>query len=269
MRRRRAARGAHRLPRVTAPSVLPEEQRRTLTPNSSLTLVLTRLHVLPKELRHARLAAQQGSARQLARRARLRDELAQVRRLSMCAARVQDVAVHLGAPPPPARRDDRPASVVLPLAPGGKVLIFLPHCHATPDETLACLRFFPTADAESTAAAWRAAASISVVQLPCCGYVWHDTLLGQPADVDFLDARVCTTARSVRVWRNAAAAFDFRASACGPGVPVGRLSVLARDGETQARKRQEHRQVRRAKDERKSKQKAERERRSTHHACPS
>ena len=42
-------------------------------------LALGRPHVLPKELRHARLAAQQGSARQLARRARLRDELGQVR----------------------------------------------------------------------------------------------------------------------------------------------------------------------------------------------
>ena len=42
-------------------------------------LALGRHHVLPKELRHARLAAQQGSARQLARRARLRDELGQVR----------------------------------------------------------------------------------------------------------------------------------------------------------------------------------------------
>jgi len=186
--------------------------------------------------------------------------------------------VHLGAPPPPARRDDRPASVVLPLPPGGKVLVFLPHCHATPDETLACLRFpAAAADADAADAAGatgnadadadaadagaaisRAAASISVVQLPCCGYVWHDTLLGQPADVDFLDARVCTTARSVRVWRNAAAAFDFRASARGPGVPVGRLSVLARDGETQARKRQEHRQVKGAKNDRKQAQKARR-----------
>ena len=198
--------------------------------------------------------------------------------------------MHLGGPPPPARRDDRPANVVLPLPSRGKVLVFLPHCHATPDETLACLRFpaAAAAAAATTAAATAAAAaaaaaaadadadanadaavSISVVQLPCCGYVWHDTLLGQPADVDFLDARVCTTARSVRVWRNAAAAFDFRASARGPGVPVGRLSVLARDGETQARKRQEHRQVKGAKNERKKAQKAQRERRSTHQACPS
>jgi hypothetical protein len=64
----------------------------------------------------------------------------------------------------------------------------------------------------------------------------------------------------VRVWRNAAAAFDFRASARGPGVPVGPLSVLARDGETQARKRQEHRQVKGAKLERKKAQKAQRSR---------
>ena len=124
-----------------------------------------------------------------------------------------------------ARRDDRPAKVVLPLPPGGKVLVFLPHCHATPDETLACLRFpaaaanaanadadddanavaanaanadaddntnaaaANAANADDAAAAGesagaagamrRAAASISVVQLPCCGYVWHDTLLGQ------------------------------------------------------------------------------------------
>ena len=66
------------------------------------------------------------------------------------------------------------------------------------------------------------------------------------------------TPTEVRVWRNAAAAFDFRASARGPGVPVGLLSVLARDGETQARKRQEHRQVKGAKLERKKAQKAQR-----------
>ena len=86
--------------------------------------------------------------------------------------------------------------MALPLPPGGKVLVFLPHCHATPDETLACLRFpaaaanAANADAAAAAAAAaesadaagampHAAASISVVQLPCCGYVWHDTLLGQ------------------------------------------------------------------------------------------
>ena len=85
----------------------------------------------------------------------------------------------------------------------------MPHCHATPDETLACLRFPAAAanaanaaaanaanaaadanaaaesaesaaeSADATGAMPRAAASISVVQLPCCGYVWHDTLLGQ------------------------------------------------------------------------------------------
>ena len=111
--------------------------------------------------------------------------------------------------------------MALPLPPGGKVLVFLPHCHATPDETLACLRFPAAAanaanaadaaadaanaaaaaadaanaaaaaaaaaesaesaaeSADATGAMPRAAASISVVQLPCCGYVWHDTLLGQ------------------------------------------------------------------------------------------
>ena len=73
--------------RVEAPSserCAQAASRHGLTPNVpaltlTLTLTLTRAHVLPKELRHARLAAQQGSARQLARRARLRDELAQVR----------------------------------------------------------------------------------------------------------------------------------------------------------------------------------------------
>ena len=77
----------------------------------------------------------------------------------------------------------------------------------------------------------------------------------------FLTLTLCSpdpTPTEVRVWRNAAAAFDFRASARGPGVPVGLLSVLARDGETQARKRQEHRQVKGAKLERKKAQKAQR-----------
>ena len=77
----------------------------------------------------------------------------------------------------------------------------------------------------------------------------------------FLTLTLCSpdpTPTEVRVWRNAAAAFDFRASERGPGVPVGLLSVLARDGETQARKRQEHRQVKGAKLERKKAQKAQR-----------
>ena len=59
--------------------------------------------------------------------------------------------------------------------------------------------------------------AIAVVQLPCCGYVWHGTALGQPPDVERLDGRICAAARTVRVWRDVSAHFNFGASARGLG----------------------------------------------------
>ena len=87
----------------------------------------------------------------------------------------------------------------------------LPHAHVTPDEALGCLRF--GGERERGAAV----PAIAVVQLPCCGYVWHGTALGQPPDVERLDGRICAAARTVRVWRDVSAHFNFGASARGLG----------------------------------------------------
>ena len=72
---------------------------------------------------------------------------------------------------------------------------------ATADDTSSAPDAAAVAAAAATAAAAAAArrpVTISVVQLPCCGYVWHDTVLGEPADFSGLDGRICTAARTVR-----------------------------------------------------------------------
>ena len=65
--------------------------------------------------------------------------------------------------------------------------------------------------------------TISVVQLPCCGFVFHSTALGRRPDVETLDGRVCAAARTVRVWRDVAHGFNFGASAEGLGADTARL----------------------------------------------
>jgi hypothetical protein len=91
-------------------------------------------------------------------------------------------------------------------------------------------------------------ATISIVQLPCCNFVHdattdhttspgppprtlpalspvvasqvhHATALGAPPDADYLDARIATCARAVRVWRDVSPGFDFDASRRRRGVP--------------------------------------------------
>ena len=61
--------------------------------------------------------------------------------------------------------------------------------------------------------------TISVIQQPCCGFCWHDRVLDAPPDHEYLDARIAASARSVRVWEDVSAGFDFRQSAVGRGVP--------------------------------------------------
>ncbi|EOD20631.1 hypothetical protein EMIHUDRAFT_241994 [Emiliania huxleyi CCMP1516] len=87
----------------------------------------------------------------------------------------------------------------------------LPHAHVTPDEALGCLRFGYERERGA------AVPAIAVVQLPCCGYVWHGTALGQPPDVERLDGRICAATRTVREWRDVSAHFNFGASARGLG----------------------------------------------------
>ena len=147
---------------------------------------------VPKELRHANLLSQEASDAARAQRARLRTELRSIARLRLLPCRAEEAAVWVAA---------RVTSVV----------VMLPHAHVTPDEALGCLRFGGERERGS------AVPAIAVVQLPCCGYVWHGTALGQPPDVERLDGRICAAARTVRVWRDVSAHFNFGASARGLG----------------------------------------------------
>ena len=130
---------------------------------------------LPKELRNDRDLVD--TAESAPARRRLAEALQHVERLEMRPCKVQDTEVEV-------------ASWCT------HVLLLLPHAHVTPDAALRCVRYSPEAAAAvaaSTAAAKLAPATttpeaptvdepiaasrprISMVQLPCCGYVWHDT----------------------------------------------------------------------------------------------
>jgi hypothetical protein len=222
---------------------------------------------LPKEHRNAAAQRPQHSARALERRRVLREQLARIDRLHLAAAFIggpQGVLVRLAAPgdgpqgqeqeqeqgqgqgqgqeqgqgqgqaawgSSQGRQEERQSAaagdVSVPLPPGGKVLIILPHAHVMPDVALACLRF------EGAALAAAPPAAVAVVQLPCCKFDWHDTVTGVRPDVEVLDPRVCARARCVRVWRDVSSRFDFAAAATGPGVQAEAWG----SSEAQARKR--------------------------------
>jgi hypothetical protein len=147
---------------------------------------------LPKELRHKGKAAQEATASVAAKREALKAALDQVDRLCLLAARAEECAVWVG---PGCRR----------------VVVVLPHAHVTPDQAISCLRFRHDMRGKEKGV------TISVVQLPCCGFVFHDTCLGARPDSEKLDGRVCTGARTVRVWRDVAPRFNFQASEAGRG----------------------------------------------------
>ena len=181
---------------------------------------------LPKEHRNISALNQQHSERGLERRRAMRAGLARVERLHLTASFVggpQGVRLRMaveGQWRQEQKREEEPAptrsgkDVCLPMVRGGKVLVLLPHAHVMPDVALACLRF----EGEALSAAPPTA--IAVVQLPCCKFDWHDTVVGVKPDVEVLDARICARARCVRVWRDVSSRFDFGAAATGPGVPV-------------------------------------------------
>ena len=174
---------------------------------------------LPRELRHPNLQKQETSAKASSARAQLRQAVTGIQRLTVCPCRVQDAIVRFSTED--AASGDSAMAVAnepnLTLSPSGHVVIVLPHAHVTPDDALRCLRF----DAASVArhVAEGRTPTISIVQLPCCGFVWHDLALGAPAELDYLDARIATSARSVRVWSDVAPRFDFGESHRGHGVP--------------------------------------------------
>ena len=108
----------------------------------------------------------------------------------------------------------------------------LPHAHATPDRALKCVRF--DASCISAQEASGRTPSISLVQLPCCSYIWHDSALGTQPDDEYLDSRIAASARSVRVWADVSSRFDFLASSRTHGVPRTAMDL----GLSKARKRE-------------------------------
>ena len=150
---------------------------------------------VPKELRHSNLLCQETTDSARSQRARLKDGLKAIDRLRVLACRAEEAAVWVGSDV-------------------ARIVIMLPHAHVTPDEALGCLRF----DSSSS----DSPPIISIVQLPCCAYVWHDHALGAPPDSEMLDGRVCASARTVRVWRDVAPRFNFGASALGLGARTAR-----------------------------------------------
>ena len=75
------------------------------------------------------------------------------------------------------------------------VVVMLPHCHVVPDGALRSLRMTPSSPEGTTP-------RLSVLQMPCCAYVWHDKVQGSPADLTFEDTAVAASCRTIRVWRD-------------------------------------------------------------------
>ena len=196
----------------------------------------------------------------------LRADLLQIERLSLIASTVEQACVRLTLPEPPCDlglawpdladpsptpqpvASCRPNEVVVPVVPRSRLVVLLPHAHVTPDAALGCIRYTRAAAAAQQASG--RAPAITVVQLPCCNFVWHDLCCGLSPEVDFLDARICAVARAVRVWLDVGPAFDVEASVRGHGVPKGgserqKHSALSEDKRKARRSAAEERERRR------------------------
>jgi hypothetical protein len=104
-----------------------------------------------------------------------------IHRVWIAAAKIQDITINI--------TDDTE-----------HVIVMLPHCHVVPDEALRSLQIQgptapdeapiscprdPNALAATVAALSLSAIPVVVVQMPCCRYVWHDTVAGLPPDVTY------------------------------------------------------------------------------------
>jgi len=158
----------------------------------------------PVYARHA--AASESSAE---RRRLQAEQLKQVQRLEMLSLPIE--------------------SVVLDVAPScTRVVVILPHAHVVPDLALGALRL------DEDAISGGQLPTISVVQLPCCKYVKHNTVCGATPDAEYLDECICGRThgkRTIRVWADvAAAAVSLRAVRLGDRAPLSSrlLSTQAR-----------------------------------------
>lgn len=89
------------------------------------------------------------------------------------------------------------------------VVIILPHAHVTPNMAMASLNI---TSKEST--------TISVIQMPCCDYEYHDRVCGLDPDEQYTDYCIGSTRRVVRVWRDVFEAALANASVCVDGRPA-------------------------------------------------
>lgn len=160
-------------------------------------------------------AAHDKRSRRVAERERQREQLLRVERLELLALPVERAVIDV-------KRCDR------------HVVILLPHAHVVPDLSLGALRFDMDPGLETTSSAQTDGPlpSISVVQLPCCSYVKHDTVCSSPPDVTYLDERICCAKhgkREVRVWKDVAGqAVALRAVRLGERPPLSDRLLSAR-----------------------------------------
>ena len=105
------------------------------------------------------------------------ERYAAVSRLELHAARIQDVRVDVD----PAHEH---------------VVVVLPHAHVIPNQALASLAF------RAGGAGGRRRCTLSVIQMPCCNFEWHDRVCGLAPDAEYCDVAVASRRRRMRVWRD-------------------------------------------------------------------
>jgi len=127
--------------------------------------------ILQKGDRHPKTQSQEQGSKQQQQRRQMKAQVQGINRLMVMPAKVQEASV--------------------PVSAGWRVVVILPHAHVSPDDAIACLDFEDPSPV-----------SLSVLQLPCCGFLWHKTALGEGPDSELMDSRIATACRVVRVWKD-------------------------------------------------------------------
>jgi len=137
-------------------------------------------------------------------RVAMRERVVGIHRLEVLGCRIQDATVTVEA--------------------HQRVVIILPHAHVSPDEAIASIQIKRAASTRAVESeqegGYVAPRSLSLVQLPCCNYLWHKEALGQGPDAEFNDSRIGTPCRLVRVWKDVASEYlAWRIRGGKPGLP--------------------------------------------------
>jgi hypothetical protein len=131
------------------------------------------------------------------------DGLDSIARLELEPVRIQDVIVDIDAV------RDR------------SVLIILPHAHVPPNMAIASLRVTFGSDGGGGGSS---DVQIAVIQMPCCGYEYHDRCVGLDPDIVYTDDAVGSSRRVIKVWKDvSAAALKHRGVHIGDSKPRVRL----------------------------------------------